>query len=71
MRLATNDFQKFVSYTTWRIVRRPAMFGMRQLQPTRSPGTLRYSPIGFEEAPMYLPCDGRSTFAKADSRQNW
>ena len=47
-----------------RIARFPATFGIIQLNPSRSPCCLRYSVMGFEDAPTYLPCDGRITPAR-------
>ena len=51
--------------------RLPRTFGIRQFMPTRSPTAFLYSPIGFDEAPMYLPCEGTTIPANSDSRQNW
>ena len=66
----TKDFQKLESKMTWRIARLPATDGIIQLKPRRSPLWRRYSVIGFEDAPTYLPWAGRTIPAHLERRQN-
>ena len=52
------------------MARFPATDGIIQLKPRRSPLWRRYSVIGFEDAPTYRPCAGRTTPAQRERRQN-